>query len=112
MVAPRHQSVYVCPSTSSALQVFRAEAHPSAFKEADTKEGLSLWAVLNRTKTAPGAALLRAWLRTPTRDLATLLPRQAAVSFFAQPAHRDLAADLARALSGAGHIHVRALPAA
>ncbi len=98
--------MYLCPSTHSALHVFRADPHPSVFK-AETKEGLSLFALLNRTRTAAGAARLREWLRVPSRALPTVLARHDAVAFFASPTHGDLAADVARTLAGAGSVAVR-----
>ncbi len=89
----------------SALQIFHTQNHPSVFK-VDAKEGLSLYSVLDRTKTKAGSSLLRSWLRLPTRDVATLTERQDAVAFFAHPAHRDLADSLAAALAGSGNILV------
>lgn len=39
----------------SALQIFCKEPHPSSYKTGGVKEGLSLFGVLNRTKTSMGA---------------------------------------------------------
>ena len=47
------------------------------------KKGSLLW-VLDKTKTAMGARMLRTWILHPLRDLAEILRRQAAVGAFAE----------------------------
>jgi DNA mismatch repair ATPase MutS len=89
----------------SSLQIFQTDSHPSAFK-VDSKEGFSLFSVLNRTKTSAGATLLRSWLKAPCRNLAVLQERQALVAFFVDPAFRELAHELAKCLSGITNIAV------
>lgn len=54
---------------SSALQIFKKIDHPSAFKMGSgSKEGLSLFGILNRTRSRPGKRLLRLWFNRPLSD--------------------------------------------
>jgi DNA mismatch repair protein MutS len=59
--------------------------------------GMTLFDVLNVTKTAPGARLLRDWLRRPLADLARIRARHDAVALFAR--ERGLLRDVRDALA-------------
>lgn len=52
----------------------------------------TLFAVLNRTRTAPGARLLRRWLLSPLADAAAICARQDAVQYFFERANLMTAA--------------------
>ncbi|KAM7432071.1 MutS protein 5 [Porites harrisoni] len=52
-------------NTYSALQIFQKERHPSVYKvgtgNSGAKEGLSLFGIINRTKSVLGSHMLRMW---------------------------------------------------
>ncbi|KAG8850335.1 MutS protein msh5 [Serendipita sp. 411] len=64
-----------------SLQVFLSEKHASIYSNA-FKEGLSIYGILNHTRTPLGSALLRQWLLRPSRSLTVIRHRHEAVSFF------------------------------
>lgn len=47
-----------------------------------SRDGFSLWAAINMTRSTPGEALLRSWFARPSLDLAALTERHEAVAFF------------------------------
>lgn len=71
----------------SALQIFQKEAHPSVYKigQGGTKEGLSLFGLLNRCRSPIGTRKLRLWFLRPIRDIDVIKQRQDAVAFFVNP---------------------------
>lgn len=72
-------------STFSALQVFTAKDHPSGFKKSShgsSKEGLSLFSVMNTCASRIGSSEMRVMLQQPTRDLDELQSRHAAIEWF------------------------------
>jgi hypothetical protein len=76
------QFMHVDPVTYAALGVFATAAHPGLVRGGGkAKEGFSLFALLDRTASAPGRRLLRAWLRQPSLDLDVLQHRHDAVAF-------------------------------
>ena len=85
--------VYMSPECFISLHVFADERHPSAHGGRG-KEGLSVWSVLNRTKTKPGEKLLRGWFSRPTQDLGTLHERHDALEFLTAPPHAQLLVQL------------------
>jgi len=71
--------------TFSALQIFTKEAHPSVYKSggSGSKEGLSLFGIMNRTKSQAGFRLLRSWFLRPLTNIKLLNERLMAVEYFA-----------------------------
>ncbi|KAH6908017.1 muts domain V-domain-containing protein [Coprinopsis sp. MPI-PUGE-AT-0042] len=67
-----------------SLQVFANESHASVHSD-KTKEGLSLFGILNMTKTNLGRQLLRTWLLRPSLSLSTISKRHNAVECFTRP---------------------------
>ncbi|KAJ7610685.1 DNA mismatch repair protein MutS [Mycena rosella] len=65
----------------SSLQIFENESHASVHSD-KTKEGLSLFGILNSTKTTLGRALLRTWLLRPSLSLPVIKARHDAVACF------------------------------
>ncbi|PBK97772.1 hypothetical protein ARMGADRAFT_1044451 [Armillaria gallica] len=64
-----------------SLQIFENESH--ACTQSDkTKEGLSLFGILDTTKTTLGRALLRTWLLRPSLSLSVIRSRHDAVECF------------------------------
>ena len=72
-----------------ALQIFRSVSHPSAYK-ARTREGLSLFGVLNQTITRHGFRLLKRWFYQPTQDMKVLKQRLDVVSFFTDSKNEEI----------------------
>ncbi|XP_071511736.1 mutS protein homolog 5-like, partial [Diadema antillarum] len=88
--------VSVDMDTYSSLQIFQKESHPSAYKSGGSgaKEGLSLFGVLNRTRSAIGSKLMRLWFLRPSRNISLLRERQEAVAFFLNPRNAEVTASL------------------
>ncbi|KAL5519837.1 hypothetical protein ACEPAG_1497 [Sanghuangporus baumii] len=68
----------------SSLQVFESESHASAHSD-KTKEGLSLYGILNSTRTTLGRFLLRQWLLRPSLSLLVINARHDAVECLTTP---------------------------
>ena len=85
-------------STLSYLNIFRQESHFSSGGWGKSKEGLSLFALLQVTVSAAGRSKLRQWLRSPLSCLQTLEQRQEGVAYFHDDASADLRDHLRRAL--------------
>ncbi|KAJ7600737.1 DNA mismatch repair protein MutS [Mycena floridula] len=64
-----------------SLQIFENETHASVHSD-KIKEGLSLFGILNTTKTTLGRALMRTWLLRPSLSLAVIKARHDAVDCF------------------------------
>ncbi|XP_038048492.1 mutS protein homolog 5-like isoform X2 [Patiria miniata] len=92
--------VSVDENTYSALQIFQKERHPSAYKSAGSgaKEGLSLFGILNKTKSVVGSKLMRVWFMRPSCDLALLTQRQNAIAFFLASVNTEVTSTLQECL--------------
>ena len=75
----RNRCLQLDQSTIRALSVFITEMHPSVTGTTSTKEGLSLFSLLDTTKTKPGRTLLRSWMSFPSCDKDVISARLAAV---------------------------------
>lgn len=78
------QAMQINADALFSLQVFDTEGHASVNSD-KTKEGLSLFGILNTTKTALGRSLLREWFLRPSLSLATINARHDAVTCFVRP---------------------------
>ncbi|KAE8186247.1 hypothetical protein CF335_g7499 [Tilletia laevis] len=89
-----------------ALDVFGEESHAALHSASRKHEGLSLFAILDSTRTPLSHSLLRRWLLLPTTDIAVIENRQAAISTFSS--HRNTAAiqSITRELKGVKNIPV------
>lgn len=67
-----------------SLQVFDNENHASIHSD-QTKEGLSLYGILNTTKTSLGKNLMRQWLLRPSMSVSVITARHDAVACFMRP---------------------------
>ncbi|XP_077981938.1 mutS protein homolog 5-like [Glandiceps talaboti] len=87
-------------NTFTALQIFQKELHPSIYKfgGSGAKEGLSLYGIMNRTKSVLASRLLRLWFMRPIQDIDVLKERQAAVAFFVSPRNIEVLTSLQDAL--------------
>ncbi|XP_071954087.1 mutS protein homolog 5-like isoform X2 [Antedon mediterranea] len=100
-------TLFLEENTYRALQIFRKELHPSAFKSGGSgaKEGLSLFGILNRTKSIIGSNLMRVWFRRPSRDINLLRQRQEAIAFFMSPRNVEVLSSLQGCLK-----HIKNVP--
>jgi DNA mismatch repair protein MSH5 len=80
------QRMLIDRSTLLALNVFVDET-PLVVTANRHKEGLSLFAVLHRCKSKPGAQLLRQWLSYPLSDADAICSRHDHVAFLCLPDH-------------------------
>ena len=65
-----------------ALQIFQEDRHPSAMGIGQSKEGFSVYGMLNTCASTMGRRLLRLWFLRPIVNLEVLNQRQDAVHFF------------------------------
>ncbi|KZP31496.1 hypothetical protein FIBSPDRAFT_907696 [Athelia psychrophila] len=82
-----------------SLQIFENESHASVHSE-KTKEGLSLFGILNNTKTSFGRSLLRQWLFRPSLSIPVITARHDAVSAFLRPENLATSASMHNHLKG------------
>jgi DNA mismatch repair ATPase MutS len=90
-------TMHVDLATLEALSIFVREAHPGSGMR--SKEGFSVYSMLNYCKTALGSHLLRSWLREPTCDFDIIRFRQDHIQYFADAEHQELTDSLQRNLS-------------
>ena len=95
--------LFIDRSSLESLQIFQQVHHPSVFKTS-SKEGLSLFAVLNRTRTFVGRKLLRSWFYRPTSDAAVLKRRHEAIAFFLHARNSELTHGIADHLRRIGNV--------
>ncbi|KAI0947282.1 hypothetical protein AcV7_009742 [Taiwanofungus camphoratus] len=94
------QAMQINADALFSLQVFEDESHASIHSD-KTKEGLSLFGILNNTKTTLGRALLREWLLRPSLLLSVISARHDAVACFLRPENLVTA--------GAMHAHLKGI---
>ncbi|KIJ64516.1 hypothetical protein HYDPIDRAFT_40260 [Hydnomerulius pinastri MD-312] len=75
------QVMHINADALFSLQVFENENHASIHSD-KTKEGLSLFGILNNTQTSLGRSLLRTWFIRPSLSFKTLEARHDAVECF------------------------------
>lgn len=77
--------------TRESLSIFVSESHPSAGGGprggGKAKEGYSVFAMVNHTKTPGGARMLREWMENPTKEREVILYRQDHVEYFTMDAN-------------------------
>ena len=70
-------------ATMDSLSLFTQDVHPASRpSRRNSKEGFSVFSVLNLTKTVAGARMLRAWLTYPSTDMKIIQERQTHVKYF------------------------------
>ncbi|KAF8517335.1 muts domain V-domain-containing protein [Gautieria morchelliformis] len=75
------QTMHINADALSSLQIFDDENHASIHSD-KTKEGLSLFGILDATRTSLGRRLLRNWFLRPSLSLSTIASRHNALSCF------------------------------
>ncbi|XP_074643458.1 mutS protein homolog 5-like [Tubulanus polymorphus] len=96
-------------NTFSALQIFNRETHPSVYKSGScgnsgAKEGLSLYGVMNRCRSAIGSRLLRLWFMRPLKNSQILKQRHSAITFFLNPRNAEVIASMQSCLKNIKNI--------
>ncbi|KAJ8463856.1 hypothetical protein ONZ51_g9983 [Trametes cubensis] len=86
-----------------SLQVFEDEHHASIHSD-KTKEGLSLFGILNATKTRLGRSLMREWFLRPSLSLSVIKNRHDAVECFIRPDNTTTAMSMHGHLQGMKNI--------
>ncbi|PIL22345.1 hypothetical protein GSI_15033 [Ganoderma sinense ZZ0214-1] len=81
---PLTHSMQINMDALLSLQIFEEENHASIHSD-KTKEGLSLFGILNGTKTTLGRALMREWFLRPSISLEVINARHDAVACFLRP---------------------------
>ena len=84
--------------TLRALSVFVQEVHPNALKKGRSKEGLSLFTLLDRTRSNSGRSRLREWLSRPFCDTMQISQRLDGVALMARAENLDWAAGISKHL--------------
>lgn len=98
-----HKVMHINVDALYSLQIFENENHASMHSD-KTKEGLSLFGILNTTRTALGRSLLRTWLLRPSTSLEVIQARHDAVECFLLPENIAAAGALQTHLKGITNI--------
>ncbi|KAG0248875.1 MutS protein msh5 [Mortierella polycephala] len=98
--------MFVNTNTLSSLQIFEDESHPSMHSSVSgSKEGFSLFSILNHAKTSQGRYLLKQWLLRPSMDLDVIHARHQTVECFMRAENQTTVNQLTHCLS-----HVKNIP--
>ncbi|KAE8220380.1 hypothetical protein CF319_g6079 [Tilletia indica] len=89
-----------------ALDVFGEESHAALHSASRKHEGLSLFAILDSTRTPLSHSLLRRWLLLPTTDIGVIESRQAAIATFSSHKNTPATQSITRELKGVKNIPV------
>ncbi|TFK28044.1 hypothetical protein FA15DRAFT_107923 [Coprinopsis marcescibilis] len=79
-----NQVMHINSDALMSLQVFENETHASVHSD-KTKEGLSLFGILNGTQTTLGRQLLRTWMLRPSLSVSVISTRHDTVACFMRP---------------------------
>ncbi|KAF9289991.1 MutS protein msh5 [Mortierella alpina] len=100
------ESRFVYVRQSKHLKIFEEETHPSMHTSIrGRKEGLSLFGVLDQTKTPQGRYLMKQWLLRPSVDPAVLHARHQTVECFTRTENQTTIGQLIDSLS-----HIKNIP--
>ena len=101
-IVPLNSRLYmnISNDTLEALHIFATEHHPlmAAKGQGNAKEGFSLFALLDRTRSQSGRNRLREWMRKPLVDMEAIQERQDTIELFLQPFAKPFVDDIAENL--------------
>eukprot|EP00605_Chrysophyceae_sp_TOSAG23-4_P002424 GSChrysophyteH1.ASY1.ANO1.2683.1 assembled CDS len=81
----------------TALSIFIRETHPNILKgKGLSKEGMSLFALLDRTRSAPGRARLKEWMNCPQTNADAINERLNGVELFWRESNNAWAAQISK----------------
>lgn len=89
--------MHLTGDTFRALGIFEDEHHPNRHST-KTKEGLSLFGILNKTRTPMGRFLLRQWFLRPLLDRVKIRERQFVVGLLAHPRFKYVTTNISACL--------------
>ena len=96
----------ISSATFAALHIFATEHHPlqGTRGEGRSKEGFSLYSLLDRTNSMGGRKLLRQWMLKPLFDIDAIKARQDAIECFVQPVSEEHALVICKYLKKIGPV--------
>ncbi|KAI8973857.1 DNA mismatch repair protein MutS [Pilobolus umbonatus] len=97
-------NVAVDSETMRSLCIFSSQSHPSIHQQ--EKESLSVFALLNKTRSTMGEKLMREWVSRPTRDRSVLDYRHHAINFFMESHMSSHVSDIRGYLRHIKNIHL------
>ncbi|KAG1765597.1 DNA mismatch repair protein MutD [Suillus placidus] len=97
------QVMHINADALFSLQIFENESHASIHSD-KTKEGLSLFGILDNTRTPLGRSLLRTWLMRPSLSIPVIAARHDAIECFLHPENLAPASALQTHLKGIKNI--------
>ncbi|KAG2066456.1 hypothetical protein BDR04DRAFT_1081862 [Suillus decipiens] len=97
------QIMHINADALFSLQIFENESHASIHSD-KTKEGLSLFGILDNTRTPLGRSLLRIWLMRPSLSIPVIAARHDAIECFLHPENLAPASTLQNHLKGIKNI--------
>ncbi|EGC33574.1 hypothetical protein DICPUDRAFT_88710 [Dictyostelium purpureum] len=77
-----------------SLQIFSNKNHPSFYSKGNSKEGLSLFALFDKTKTSMGKKLLKTWFMRPSRNRNIIEERQSLIEYFSLQENQSIKSEL------------------
>ncbi|KAF8420824.1 DNA mismatch repair protein MutS [Tirmania nivea] len=95
-------TMFINRDTICSLQIFEDEGHPNFHmqgKGGRGKEGLSLFGILNSTRTKTGYFMLKQWFLRPSLSLPLLQQRHNAVACFLRSQNAHVAAAIGKSLT-------------
>ena len=85
--------------TQRALQIFQEDYHPNVIKgPGRSKEGFSVFAMLDRTTSSVGRACLKVWMARPLCDKEKILSRQDGIEVLMRVDNQDYVVKIAKLL--------------
>jgi DNA mismatch repair protein MSH5 len=98
-------------TTLRTLRIFATDFHPLQANNSvkgrsysKSKEGFSIYTLLDRTKSKGGKERLRQWMKQPLRDMHKIRQRHVAMELFLHPASHDSASLLLDRLANVGNM--------
>ncbi|RWS29430.1 mutS protein 5-like isoform X1 [Leptotrombidium deliense] len=86
--------MFVENTTVEALQIFKCDWHPSAYKSGSFKDGFCVFSKFNRCITRVGKAYMRKIFQHPLTDLPTINERLNFLEIFGQPERTTICDDI------------------
>jgi DNA mismatch repair protein MSH5 len=91
--------------TIEGLSIFAKELHPNLIQnKGRAKDGLSLFTLLDRTKSSLGRQRLREWLYRPLADISSIQNRQKGVEIMSKVECRDLQSSISSDMAKVGDV--------
>ncbi len=86
-------------NTLSSLHIFLHEKHPNVISgRGQSKEGFSIFALLDQTRSRPGRKCLKEWMLKPLRSVDRIVQRQLVVELLMQPDAMEVVTNARRLL--------------